>query len=176
MLYLSSLHNHLNCFSFVLRKDVERMETLASQWGPVPDTLLCLLREPLTEWYFQREAATAINQAIQNPRSFFAAIADHNTSIPCSDSSSLFFIKPKSKTDRYLHSAYVPTCWLMSRLVDVLIRKVEHVKARFLDAISDYFRIGFISGSSFTEIIRCFLARGENFTIRWYDQEIGTGV
>ena len=76
---------------------------------------------------------------------------------------------------RYLYSTYVPTCWLMSQLVDDLVRGGEDVRAKFFDTISDYFRTGFISSSMFKEIIRCFLARGKNFTIRWYDHEIGTG-
>ena len=168
--------DYLICiFSFILRKDVERMEFLAKKWGPVPRTLLLILEEPQHEVYFECEAAGTINRAIQNPGSFFAAIADHNASMPYSDSSSVFFIKPESKTDRYLYSTYVPTCWLMSQLVDNLVRGGEDVRAKFFDAISDYFRTGFISGSMFKEIIRCFLARGEIFTIRWYDHEIGTG-
>ena len=174
-LYLSSSDDYLNCvFSFILGKDVERMATLAGKWGPVPRALLFILEVPQYEACCEREAAKAIIQAVQNPASLFAAIADHDTSTPYSDSSSVFFIRPESKADRYLHSAYVPTSWLMNQLVDGLVCRRVDMRAEFFDAISDYFRIGFISDSLFTEIIRCFLARGENFTIRWYDQDIAT--
>ena len=151
--YLLFSHNYLNCvLSFVLGKDLSRMNALTEKWGPVPRILLRILEDPRDEVYFESEVAHAINVAIQNPRSVFVAIADHNSSTTFSASSTVFFIKPESKSHRDLHSAYVPTHWLISQLADRLVREKEDARVEFFHAISVS---PFISGSMSGEIVRC---------------------
>ena len=157
----------------MLGKDVERMKTLTKKWGPVPRTLLLILEIPRVEVNFEREVARAIEKAIRNPESISTAIHGYDNSTTFSDLSSVFFIKPKSNTYRSLCSAYVPTCWLTSRLVDELIHKKEDVRANFFDSM--HWWSCSISDCTLKEIVRCSLAQGEIFAIRWYDQEIGTG-
>ena len=159
--------------SFVLGKDVERTKALAKKWGPVPRTLLLILEIPRAEVNLEREVSGAIEKAVRNPGSIFADVNGFDSSTTFSDLSRVFFIKPKPNTHRSLHFLYVPTLWLTSRLVDELIHKKEDVRAKFFNEM--HLRSFNISDCTFMEIVRCFLARGEFFTIRWYDQEIGTG-
>ena len=130
-------HNKLNrVLSFVFGKDVSRVKTLTEKWGPVPRILLWILRNPRAKVYSESEVASAINVAIRGPRSVFAAIANHNSLTAFSVSSTVFFIKPESKSHRSLRSAYVPTRWLISRLAGRLVRQKEDTWVEFFNATS----------------------------------------
>ena len=146
------------------------MKTLANKWGPVPRILLRILETPSLQVDFEQDVANAIDEVIENPSFVFTALAGHNSAASYSDSSTVFFIKPE--THRSLHTVYIPTGWLMSRLVDRLVREKDDARAKFFDVINAR-RV--ISGSMLEGIAHEFLTRGEIFTIRWFDQDIGTG-
>ena len=119
-------HNNLNCVLIsILGKHVQNTEALAEKRGPVPRILLRILEDPRDEVYFEWGIACAINVALQDPRSVFAAITNHNSSTTFSASSTVFFVKPESKSQHTLHSAYVPTHWLIHGLADGLVRQKE---------------------------------------------------
>ena len=161
-------HNNLNCvLSFVLGKNISGMKALAEKWGPIPRTLLRILRNSGAEAAFEEKVIIGVGEAVTNPRVVFPAIADYNSE-NVQGSSAVFFIKPKSIIDRDRLSVFIPTPWLADQLVEGLFRFDEDQRDNFFRVMSYHHHAHSTQGWMFESVAHRFLARGE-FPITWFN-------
>ena len=147
------------------------MKKLATKWGCVPHILLQLLKRPRDEEGIKMNVVDVVAKATQEPTLVFDALANCNNSV-IPGLSTVFFIKPTSKTHRTCHFVYVPTCWLISQVLDGLAHQQDNTKTAFFTAMLDHPHTQSMSHWIFEDIVHYSLTHGGSFTIHWYDQGI----
>lgn len=121
------------------------------QMWPCPTYFTTAPKVPQVGIDLEQQVISAVHQATQEPHFVFGAVANGSM---ITGLSTVFFIRPKSKTCRTLHFICVPTDWLLSQVVDGLACRQRDARAEFFSAMLAYERTYLASGWIFEEMAK----------------------
>ncbi|KAF8552079.1 hypothetical protein OG21DRAFT_1486476 [Imleria badia] len=162
----------ISALAVLLELDVNRMNDLASKWGPVPRTLLQTF-EVDQELSFGPSMRSTASGAIHDCRNILRSMASLEALPPAVDAgpSPIFFIRPRKTRDavsRVLHTIYIPTQAIAEILGAAVCSAAEGDRQIFFNSMITYPGTRAAAGFIFQIWIHSFLASGNPIDCKWH--------
>lgn len=155
-----------NLSSKLLNIDVERMTTLAKEWGGVPRSLLQFIDQHLTDMQIESLYRGPATKAVQQCR----GLLDGN-SFPGDVPSQFYFCRPHYSAEPGMHrrllGVSVPTRTLRHLLGEALQKQNDFVKLDFFNALSQLDSTHQTAGCIYESWFHSYFSAGKGIECHW---------
>ena len=155
--------------SKLLNIDVERMTTLAKEWGGVPRSLLRYIDQHLTGMQIESLYRGSATKAVQKCRGLLSSL--DGSSFPDDAPSQFYFCRPDYSAEpgmrRRLLGASVPTRTLRRLLGEALQKQNNFVKLEFFHALSQPDSTRQAAGDIFESWFHSYFSAGKGIECHW---------